>query len=121
MYDQPYVLKNPSTELYFAMKAEGTSDNILVATPQVPADGYWLLRGRDGTDTGPVAQDAQVTLRWCKDKEDGHRDDANSLILNIFHESHWSGLLKGSKRSGKVEELNLTMMYKDVYEGKVPA
>ena len=103
------------------MKNKENGEYMLVATPDLPEAGYWFLRGRDGTDAGPVAQNDQVTLRWCKDKEDAVRDDNNSLILNIFYETNWSGLLKGAKKSGKVEELNLTMMYKDVYEGKAQA
>lgn len=37
----------------------------------------------------------------------------------MFHESDWSGLLKGSKEMGKHDEVTLTMMYKNVWEGKV--
>lgn len=106
------------------MKNKDNGEYMLVATPELPEDGYWFIRGRDGTDAGPVAQNDQVTLRWGKygkSSEDGSQEDTSPLILNIFYETNWSGLLKGAKKSGNVEELNLTLMYKDVYEGKAQA
>lgn len=61
-----------------------------------------------------MKQEDDVIIRW------GSIDEKkNPRILSMFHESDWSGLLKGSKEMGKHDEVTLTMMYKNVWEGKV--
>lgn len=120
MYGQPYKLRNPSTGLYFCLKTipcKENADSLLVASAEHPSSqsalsesDYWFVRGSDGTGIGEVKQDHTVTIRWGK--ESGN----NSSILTLFHETNYSGLVKGSRSLGKDDELKLTMMFKDVWE-----
>lgn len=120
MYGQPYKLRNPSTGLYFCLKTapgKEDADSLLVAKDEDPSSqsaplesNYWFVRGSDGTDRGEVKQDDTVTIRWGK--ESGN----SSSILTLFHETNYSGLVKGSRSLGKDDELKLTMMFKDVWE-----
>lgn len=118
MYGQQYLLRNPSTELYFAVeKAKKANKKDPEPTPfpvtkaKPPSDGYWFLRGREGADKGPVKHDEQVTLRWrSTSKTLGSGEDQ---ILNMFYQTDWSGLLKTTDKTDTVVELNLQFKWKD--------
>lgn len=124
MYGESYVLRNPSTELYFAVKsAAGSTDKndspaptaFPVATTEAPSDGYWFLRGRAGAEKGPVKQEDEVILRW-RSSSVQPPDSGKDQILNIFHETGWAGLLKTTDKTKTLEESTLLFRWKDIWD-----
>ncbi|KAE8346384.1 hypothetical protein BDV24DRAFT_158621 [Aspergillus arachidicola] len=117
MYNQPYILRNPSTGLYLYLDCKANGDMFPVAMPKLPSKptGYWYIRGVDGTEIGEAKQDTPVTIRYGKNETDAPRS-----FLTVFHETKWSGLLKKGENADD-DEVAFTMMYKDIYEGTAKA